>query len=313
MRAPAITTTPTLTPTVAAATVTVTPTPAPTPVPPTASPLPADTAPPSPTTSPTVSATASPTETGAVTTPRPGVPGTSAPVYTYRVVATYPHDEGAYTQGLVFENGVLYESTGLYGRSSLREVDLETGKVVRIHVLPEHLFGEGIAVDGDRIVQLTWRSHVGFVYDRDTFDPIDDFRYPTEGWGLTHDGAWLIMSDGTPTLHFLDPVTLQEVARIEVMDGQTPIGFLNELEHVRGQIFANIWLSDLIVIIDPATGQVAGWVDLSGLLDGVQSEPPVDVLNGIAYDEEHDRLFVTGKLWPLVFEIELIPVGGSPQ
>ena len=245
------------------------------------------------------------------TTAGPELPGiawtTAAPVTTYRVVSAYPHDPDAFTQGLVYRDGVLYEGTGLYGASSLREVDLETGMVIRARALPEDLWGEGIAVLDDRIVQLTWRSNLGLVYDRGSFEPLGQFHYPTEGWGLTHDGERFIMSDGTATLHFLDPDTYREVGRIEVRDGDVSVGHLNELEVIRGEVFANVWRTDLIARIDPDTGQVTGWVDLTGLLGDTPAGRPVDVLNGIAYDEEHDRLFVTGKLWPTLFEIALIP------
>jgi glutamine cyclotransferase len=227
--------------------------------------------------------------------------------YSYQVVAEYPHDPGAFTQGLVYEDGVLYEGTGLKGRSSLRRVDLETGEVLQRYDLPSNYFGEGIALLGDRLYQLTWQSHVGFVYDKDTFALLDEFSYPTEGCGLTHDGERLIMSDGTATLHFLDPETLEETGSIQVHDDQGPVTHLNELEYIDGQVYANIWLTDRIARISPHTGQVTGWIDLSGLLDPDELTQPVDVLNGIAYDQENERLFVTGKLWPTLFELELIP------
>ena len=193
------------------------------------------------------------------------------------------------------------------GQSSLRRVDLESGKVLQSVPLDQQYFGEGITVWDDQIVQLTWQSHKGFVYDKASFKLLKTFSYPTEGWGLTHDETSLIMSDGTPTIHFLDPVTFQETKRITVTDHDQPVVNLNELEYVDGEILANVWQTDRIVRIAPDTGQVIGWIDLSGLLSPANRQPPVDVLNGIAYDAEHDRLFVTGKLWPKLFEIKLLP------
>jgi len=251
-----------------------------------------------------------PTPTPTLTpTPTAAIPYI-APVYSYRVVNTYPHDREAFTQGLVFEDGVLYESTGLYGNSSLRRVDLHTGEVLDIHELPGNLFGEGIAVHGNRISQLTWRNQVGYVYDRDSFQLLQTFNYPTEGWGLTYDGERLIMSDGTSTLYFLDPVTYERMGWIDVIESPASsyIPRLNELEYVKGEIYANVWQTDRIARIAPSTGQVVGWIDLEGLLSEEDRSEQVDVLNGIAYDAENDRLFVTGKLWPKLFEIELIPV-----
>ena len=235
--------------------------------------------------------------------------------YTYSVVATYPHDSTAYTQGLVFANGGLYESTGRYGESTLRRVALETGEVLQLRALPPETFGEGMALIGDEIVQLTWKSHLGFVYARDSFDLLRTFDYPTEGWGLTTDGLWndngtpqrLIMSDGTDTLRFWDPMTLEEIGRLQIRDGQTPVTMLNELEYIGGLVYANVWKTDRIAMIDLSTGQVAGWIDLAGLLGPEDRGEGVDVLNGIAYDPELDRLFVTGKWWPKLFEIDLVP------
>lgn len=230
----------------------------------------------------------------------------TVPTYGYSIVNIYPHDRNAFTQGLVLDRGVLFEGTGLRGRSSLRRVELETGEILQFLALPAQLFGEGITIYGDEIFQLTWKSNVGFVYDRDSFELLRSFNYPTEGWGLTHDGQRLIMSDGTATLHFLDPETLEEVGRIEVYDGEGPVTRLNELEYVKGEIFAHIWLTDLVARIDPRSGKVVGWIDLAGLLEPEDYSVPVDVLNGIAYDPERRRLFVTGKLWPKLFEIELV-------
>jgi len=226
---------------------------------------------------------------------------------TYKVVNTYPHDPNAFTQGLVFENGVLYEGTGLRGRSTLRRVELETGDILQIRELSAQFFGEGVTIYGNRLIQLTWQSNVGFVYDKESFELLQEFNYATEGWGITYDGKRLIMSDGTSTLHFLDPETFEEIGSIEVLDGGSPVTRLNELEYVQGEIYANVWQTDLIARIAPLTGQVTGWIELEGLLGLEDRSELVDVLNGIAYDAENDRLFVTGKLWPKLFEIELIP------
>ena len=229
-----------------------------------------------------------------------------APVIGYRIVNTYPHDPRAFTQGLVFADGILYEGTGLRGQSSLRKVDLETGNILRVRQLAAHFFGEGITIYGNRVIQLTWRAKVGFVYDIHTFQLLDTFNYPTEGWGITHDGKSLIMSDGTSTLYFLDPQTFQEVHRLEVHTRDGPVSRLNELEYVQGEIYANVWKTDRIAKISPETGEVVGWIDLEGLLRPTDRNRRIDVLNGIAYDVKNDRLFVTGKLWPKLFEIELI-------
>jgi glutamine cyclotransferase len=229
-------------------------------------------------------------------------------LYTYKVVDTYPHDPKAFTQGLAFDGGFLYEGTGLYGQSTLRKVELTSGKVIRNVRLPKRFFGEGIAVFGQQIIQLTWRSKLGFVYGKRDFELHQSFAYPTEGWGLTHDGTRLIMSDGTATLHFLDPRNFREIDRIEVFDETGPVPGLNELEYVRGEIYANVWRSDRIARIAPATGRVIGWIDLSGILPAQDRRARVDVLNGIAYDPARGRLFVTGKLWPKLFEIELLPL-----
>lgn len=232
----------------------------------------------------------------------------AVPVYTYRIANTYPHDREAFTQGLVVVDGVLYEGTGRLGTSTLREVDLESGQVRRRQSLPEQYFGEGIAVAGDRIYQLTWHGKLGFIYDRISFEQIGSFAYPTEGWGLTYDGQSLIMSDGTPNLYFLDPETLERTRQVPVTYRGQPVWALNELEYVQGEVYANVWRTNLVVRIDPQTGEVVGVIDLTGLLDAGDLDQPVDVLNGIAYDEQADRLFVTGKLWPKLFEIELIAV-----
>jgi glutamine cyclotransferase len=236
------------------------------------------------------------------------IPGNSdAIVYTYNIVSTYPHDRDAFTQGLVFEDGVLYEGTGLLGHSTLRKVELETGDILQICELSDEFFGEGIAIYGNRVIQLTWQSNTGFVYEKDSLELLREFNYSTEGWGITHDGERLIMSDGTSTLHFLDPQTFEEIGQLEVFDSGTPITRLNELEYIQGELYANVWQTEWVARIAPETGQVIGWIDLGGLLTAEDRSEPVDVLNGIAYDAEADRLFVTGKLWPKLFEIELIP------
>ncbi len=227
--------------------------------------------------------------------------------YTYTVVQEFPHDRMAFTQGLDFDGTVLYEGTGLWGRSSIRRVDLQSGAVQQIRALPDAYFGEGIVIVNDRLYQLTWQSHIGFIYDKNIFTPLATFSYPTEGWGLTYDGQSLIMSDGTDVLHFLDPDSLQETGSVHVADDQGPVTRLNELEYVNGDVLANVWQTDRIAIIDPGSGRVKGWVDLSGLLSPADRTTPVDVLNGIAYLEAQDRLFVTGKLWPKIFEIRLRP------
>jgi glutamine cyclotransferase len=234
-------------------------------------------------------------------------PAQSIPTFGYQVINAYPHDPTAFTEGLELNGGELYESTGLNGQSTLRREDLTSGQVQQSLALALEYFGEGITLWKDRIIQLTWQSHVGFVYDKATFQLLKQFNYPTEGWGLTHDDQNLIMSDGTSTLHYLDPDTLQEVKRLDVHDDQGPVLNLNELEYICGEIFANIWQTDRIARISPETGQVVGWIDLTGLLGPEDRIRPVDVLNGIAYDAANDRLYVTGKLWPKLFEIKLIP------
>jgi glutamine cyclotransferase len=228
------------------------------------------------------------------------------PTATYEVLNTYPHDRGAFTQGLVYEDGWLYEGTGLNGRSTLRKVVLDTGEVVQSHALDDSYFGEGITIFGDKIYQLTWQSQIGFIYEKASFTQVGEFYYPSEGWGITHDGAQLIMSDGSATLHFLDPQTLQEISTISVTDNNGPVLRLNELEYVNGEIYANIWQTDRIARISPETGQVLGWIDLTGLLSAEDRQQTVDVLNGIAYDAASNRLFVTGKLWPKLFEIRIV-------
>jgi glutamine cyclotransferase len=223
----------------------------------------------------------------------------------YRVVNAYPHDSHAYTQGLIYRDGFLFESTGLNGRSTLRKVKLETGEVIRQVAIDSAYFAEGLTDWNGQLVQLTWQSHIGFLYDLATFNVARTFTYSGEGWGLTHDRTRLIMSDGSESLRFLDPKTLRETGRVTVRDGSLAIKNLNELEYVRGEIFANIWHTDRIARIAPESDRVTGWIDLRGLLSQVYRLEPEAVLNGIAYDEVHDRLFVTGKLWPKLFEIRL--------
>jgi glutamine cyclotransferase len=255
-------------------------------------------APPAHVRTPAVSSLPDPTPTSS---PRP-----MPRYYTYRVINVYPHDPSAFTQGLVFDAGQLYESTGLWGRSSLRRVALETGVVLQRRDLTAEYFGEGLALFRGQLFQLTWQNGIGFIYDADTFELLRIWRYETEGWGLTHDGAQLIMSDGSATLRFLNPDTLSVQRTLQVTDRGRPVDMLNELEYVNGEIFANVWQTDWIVRIDPSTGMVTGWVDLSGLLMP-EERLAADVLNGIAYDPATQRLFVTGKLWPKLFEIALVP------
>lgn len=231
----------------------------------------------------------------------------SIPEYTFKVVQVFPHDTAAYTQGLVYHNGFLYEGTGLEGRSSLRKVRLETGEVLQKIDIPPQYFGEGIVILNNQIIQLTWQSQVGFIYDLNSFRLLRQFSYPGEGWGLATNGRDIFMSDGTAEIRVLDGATLREKRRLQVRDGNTPVTQLNELEFVGGEIFANIWQTDRIARISPANGRVVGWIDLKGLLSPVYKLEFGAVLNGIAYDPEHKRLFVTGKLWPSIFEIQLVP------
>jgi len=231
----------------------------------------------------------------------------SAPTHGYEVVRVYPHDRNAFTQGLTYVDGFLYESTGVNGRSTLRKVELETGRVLQQIALSREHFGEGLTSWESDLVQLTWTSKLGFVYDRMNFQVKRTFHYSGQGWGLTHDGKRLIMSDGTATLRFLDATTSRETGRQTVRDGTTAVTQLNELETVRGELYANVWKTDRIARIALQTGQITGWIDLRGLLSEADRATRVDVLNGIAYDARNDRLFVTGKLWPKLFEIKLVP------
>ncbi len=228
------------------------------------------------------------------------------PVYTYKIINTYPHAVNAFTQGLVYDKGFLFEGTGIYGRSTLRKVNIENGEVLQFKWLPSKYFGEGITIFEDKILQLTWKSNTGFVYDKESFELIKEFNYTTEGWGITHDGKRLIMSDGTSMLYFLDPKNFKVTFKVEVTDKDGPVNGLNELEYVQGEIFANVWPTWRIVKIDINTGRVTGWINLKGILNPEDYIYPIDVLNGIAYDKDKDRLFITGKMWPMVFEIKLI-------
>jgi glutaminyl-peptide cyclotransferase len=227
--------------------------------------------------------------------------------YTFEVVNRFPHDPKAFTQGFVYYNGYFYEGTGLEGQSSLRQVRVETGEVVRKVDLSPELFGEGITLLGNEIFQITWESHIGFVYNVSDFRRLRTFSYPGEGWGLATDGHQLFMSDGTAEIRVLDPATLAEKKRIKVHDGNQPVTQLNELEFVEGEIYSNVWHSNRIARISPQTGEVVGWIDLTGLMGPFYRLESDAVLNGIAYDRERKRLFVTGKLWPAVFEIRVIP------
>jgi len=226
--------------------------------------------------------------------------------YTFEVVNSYPHDPDAFTQGLVFEGGFLYESTGLYGRSTVRKIDIKTGVVLASRNLEKSYFGEGLAIAEDRIFQLTWKEKTCFVYDKNSIILLKSFAYPGQGWGLAYDGKDLIMSDGTGVLRFMDAPTFKEKRRVEVEDRGSQISLLNELEYVEGEIWANIWQKDQIVRISPGTGRVTGWIDLKGLRDIADARDSEAVLNGIAYDAAGGRLFVTGKNWPRLFEIRII-------
>jgi glutaminyl-peptide cyclotransferase len=232
---------------------------------------------------------------------------TRTPVYDYRVVEAYPHDRHAFTQGLFYLDGYLYESTGHIGQSTVRRVNLEDGRVVRSADVPPPLFGEGIVNWGDQIVSVSWQSGIGFRWDRATLRRLGEWRYPGEGWGLTQNGREIIMSDGTAQLRFLDPETMAERRRVTVTDGGTLVPRLNELEWVNGEIFANVWMTPMIARIDPDSGRVTGWIDLTELARETSDPSRDSVLNGIAYDAAGDRLFVTGKYWPRLYEIDIVP------
>ncbi len=231
----------------------------------------------------------------------------AAPVHGFKVVATFPHDPNAFTQGLVFADGEFYESTGLNGESSLRRVEISTGRVLQEVKVPDRYFAEGLALVGDELLQLTWQHHIGFVYDRKTFTQKRTFPYQTEGWGIAYDGtSQLVMSDGSDTLSFLDPKTLAVVRALRVRDAGAPVSDLNELEWIEGEIWANVWTTDRIARISPGTGQVSSWVNLDSLWPRGQRMPPADVMNGIAYDKATRRIFVTGKKWPRVYVISVV-------
>jgi glutamine cyclotransferase len=225
------------------------------------------------------------------------------------VVREYPHDPEAFTQGLAYDRGFVYEGTGLYGKSSLRRVDLSTGRVERLYEHEKEIFAEGIAVFEDRIYQLSWQNNLIFEFAREDFSLLRTWSYARQGWGATHDGEQLIVSDGSATLYFLDPVTMEEQRVIDVYDQSGPVQMLNELEYANGRIFANIYQQDRIAVISPESGAVSGYLDLSELVTQVRKKHKTGVLNGIMYDAEGDRLFVTGKLWPSLFEITLVPKG----
>ncbi|HNS01819.1 MAG TPA: glutaminyl-peptide cyclotransferase [Anaerolineae bacterium] len=286
---------------------------------PAAAPQPALTAPPAPTaaaptSAPTAAAPAStptpaPTAQPAAPTPidAPPTPAAQPSIYGYQVLNVFPHDPSAFTQGLVYQDGIFYEGTGLRGQSTLRQVDPATGQVLQGVRLPDQYFGEGIALLGDRLYQLTWQENTGFIYDKTSFELLGTWNYAGEGWGLTSDGQRLIMSDGSNELRFLDPAAMEELGRVAVVDGDgLPVTRLNELEWVEGEVWANVWQTDRIARIDPASGRLLGWIDLAGLLpEEDRAAQRVDVLNGIAYDAATGRLFVTGKWWPKLFEIQV--------
>ncbi|MBS1912725.1 MAG: glutaminyl-peptide cyclotransferase [Bacteroidetes bacterium] len=233
------------------------------------------------------------------------------PVWGYTVVNTYPHDPMAFTEGLFVHDGMFYESTGMPDSSTLRRVDISTGNVVKLRKLDSMYFGEGLAMVGSRLYQLTWRTNRGFVYDAKTFEPVDTVAYYGEGWGLTTDGTDLFMSDGTSTLRVIDPATFQVKRQIPVFVGNTPLSDINELEYINGEIYANVWKTDSLVRIDPKTGSVLGWINLSRLLPMSERTGREDVLNGIAYDPKGNRLFVTGKYWAKVYQIALTGPGAE--
>ncbi len=236
-------------------------------------------------------------------------PASAAPVSGYKVIATYPHSTSSYTEGFFYLDGLFYEGTGLERHSFVKVIDPATGKAVQQLELAPQYFGEGIVDWGPNLYEWTWKSHVCFVYDRFTLRPVKQFTYTGEGWGMTHTAKQIITSDGTATLRFRDPDTFAEVRSIAVKDGSQPIDQLNELEYVKGEIYANVWHEDRIARISPRDGRVLGWIDLTGILPDNQRIDAESVLNGIAYDAQHDRLFVTGKQWPTIFEIKLVPSG----
>lgn len=239
--------------------------------------------------------------------PVPGAAASApAEIISYSIVNTYPHDTAAFTQGLQWVDGVLFEGAGQYGASDVRRVDLESGEVLRRQPLADNYFGEGVTVMNGRLYQLTWREQTGFVYDPQTLVQLDTFTYETEGWGLTHNGRCLIMSDGSSTLTFRDPQSFAVLGELPVFDGERPVTNLNELEYVDGLIFANVWLTDFIAVISAQSGQVVGWLDLTEMAGGIYDNyPGADWLNGVAYMPENGRFLVTGKYWPFLYEIEI--------
>ena len=239
----------------------------------------------------------------------PQAPGGSMPIYGFEIVRVYPHDPRAFTQGLQYLDGVLYEGTGQVGESSIRKVALETGKVLQKRAVPPPHFGEGITIFKNQLIELTWQTNVAFVYDKATFEPVKSYKYAGEGWGLTNDKTQLYMSDGSDEIRVLDPATFAERKRIKVTALGAPVKNLNELEWVKGEIFANVWQTDYIVRIDAASGKVVAYVDMKGLLSDSE-RAHADVLNGIAHDAARDRLFITGKWWPKLFEVKLVKRGG---
>jgi len=237
---------------------------------------------------------------------RPASPANGpVPIHGYQIVNIWPHDSNAFTQGLILMDGKLLESTGEEGRSSLRRVELETGKVLKKVDVPEPYFAEGIAVLNGKVYQLTWQHHVGFIYDAQTFERTGQFNYEGEGWGLATDGQSLILSDGTNQIRFINPTDFKVTKTIDVVDGTRPVDQLNELEYVNGEIYANVWHENRIATIDPQNGHVTSWIDLSGLMPEGELQDPEAVLNGIAYDQANNKLYVTGKLWPRLFEIRV--------
>ncbi len=238
---------------------------------------------------------------------RPAPQQTNQYAYTYEVVKSHPHDPTAFTQGLTFHNDNLYEGTGGFGKSEIRKTDLKSGGIKKSRSLPKHYFGEGITVFDGKIIQLTWRSHTGFVRDLKTLAVLKSFTYPTEGWGLTHDDNRLIMSDGTSTLYFLNPTTFEVTGQLKVHDNRGSVSAINELEYVNGEILANVWKTDSIIKINPETGNVIARINMEGLLPKNSVSDSDAVLNGIAYDPKSNRLFVTGKLWPKLFEVKFVP------
>lgn len=251
---------------------------------------------------------AAPALTPAESTGSAATTSAGLPIWTYEIVNTYPHDSSSYTQGLVWHDGALYESAGQYGRSNLRKVDLETGRVLKRTEVPADYFAEGLALLKGRLYQLTWKENKGFIYDLNTFNKTGEFTYGGEGWGLAEDGKSLILSDGSNQIRFLDPQTFKVERAINVFednDTSRPLREINELEYVRGEIYANVWQTDQIIRIDPKNGRLLGVIDMTGILPGKRVDEVDDVLNGIAFDAQHQRLFVTGKRWPKLFEIRL--------